>query len=245
VSSKTGLLAWFANATFFGIPLKDYAGGIRNYGLRLLRVSGAAGNRWDEAARDQGKADTEVDGYSSLSRRYEEILLHVVRDAMIGTVKRGLVVDFGCGTGRYLEGFHRKGFTCVGVDTSDGSLARARAKCPGADLVSVDLSRESEFVRRYEGRADLVYSVSVIQYLPPWHVQRILRNLVRLLDPGGYLHLLFPTPANAVDVWKDYGYVRYRVSRIAHLLDRLGAKVLVAEDMKDIVKTGRVLAVKG
>jgi SAM-dependent methyltransferase len=57
-----------------------------------------------------------------------------VVDRLLGEIAGLAVVDVGCGTGRHALRLAERGANVVGVDFSDGMLARARAK-EGASAV--------------------------------------------------------------------------------------------------------------
>ena len=74
---------------------------------------------------------------ASLARSYDEslagcALLDVDRRFAERHFDRpGRLIDLGCGTGRLLVPFARRGYWVLGVDLSGGQLARARKRLPG------------------------------------------------------------------------------------------------------------------
>jgi SAM-dependent methyltransferase len=102
------------------------------------------------------------------------------------------VLDAGCGGGRYSVAWHLLGAReVVGVDLSEPGLADARARVAAmkldgvtfqrADVVELPLSSDS---------FDIVFSNGVLHHTRDW--QRGIRNLVRVLKPGGlgWLYLI-------------------------------------------------------
>ena len=68
-------------------------------------------------------------------------------DRLLGSVRGLAVADIGCGTGRHAVRLAERGASVVGVDFSEGMLAKARAK-PGASAVRFvrhDLSQSLPF----------------------------------------------------------------------------------------------------
>ena len=58
-------------------------------------------------------------------------------EAIIGADRNKRILDVGCGTGRHALSLARRGYEVVGVDLSEGLLARA---CQKARLESLDVS---------------------------------------------------------------------------------------------------------
>jgi SAM-dependent methyltransferase len=94
------------------------------------------------------------------------------------------VLDVGCGPATNAPRF--AGADYVGVDINEHYLTIARKKHPGrfvqADLRTADLSSLGTF--------DTILVNSFLHHLPDEAVGRILRQLQRLLEPDGRVHLL-------------------------------------------------------
>jgi len=94
------------------------------------------------------------------------------------------VLDVGCGPATNARRFAAADY--VGVDINEHYLARARAKHPGrfvqADLQTADLSSLGTF--------DTILVNSFLHHLPDEAVGRILRQLQKLLEPEGRVHML-------------------------------------------------------
>jgi SAM-dependent methyltransferase len=94
------------------------------------------------------------------------------------------VLDVGCGPGTNAARF--SGADYVGVDINEQYLERARSRHRGrfvqADLATADLSSLGTF--------DLVLVNSFLHHLPDDAVNQLLRQLQRLLEPDGSIHIL-------------------------------------------------------
>jgi SAM-dependent methyltransferase len=98
-------------------------------------------------------------------------------EAMAGT----LVLDAGCGMGRYLRVAAEAGARVVGIDLS-GAVVAAReltADLPGVAVVRGDLLR----LPFAPGTFDHIYSIGVLDHTPD--PRRAFRGLAALLKPGG------------------------------------------------------------
>lgn len=92
-----------------------------------------------------------------------------------------LVLDAGCGTGRFLEVIREFGGEGVGIDLSY-SVDEARKNLGGdANLVQGDLMRLPFQPRSF----DVVFSIGVIHHTP--NARQAFRNLAGLVKPGGIL----------------------------------------------------------
>jgi ubiquinone/menaquinone biosynthesis C-methylase UbiE len=104
----------------------------------------------------------------------------------------GRLIDLGCGTGRLLVLFARRGFECVGVDLSDGMLAVAREKVERAG-VQVEL-RKANLVEldgfasaSFDYAACLFSTFGMIRGRE--HRRRMLGHVRRILKPSGWFVL--------------------------------------------------------
>jgi SAM-dependent methyltransferase len=96
----------------------------------------------------------------------------------------GAILDAPCGTGRYFEIVLAAGRTVVGIDQSDGMLARARAKHPDVVLENVGL-QELDF----DGEFDAAICVDAMEYVFFEDWPRVLAKLHRAIRGRGLLYL--------------------------------------------------------
>lgn len=101
--------------------------------------------------------------------------------------RRSLVVDFGCGPGRFIGPLSELFQQVIGVDTSKTMRSLTKQAYP-ADNVTVTHSTasiEAESV-------DLIYSTFVLQHLGLDGLNQSLREFVRILHPDGLLIFQYP-----------------------------------------------------
>jgi ubiquinone/menaquinone biosynthesis C-methylase UbiE len=100
------------------------------------------------------------------------------------------ILDVGCGTGEFTSRIAREfpRATAIGVDLIDTSLELARRRC--ADLGSrVRFERGDAYALGFDDASfDLVACRHVLQAIPD--APRVLAELVRVLAPGGRLHVI-------------------------------------------------------
>ena len=108
-------------------------------------------------------------------------------------VQRRRALDFGCGVGRATRALASHFEEVVGLDISEQMVSRARelnADCAGCTFLHNDLPDLRGFE---DGRFDMVYTGLVLQHQPDeTAIERYLRELVRVLDPGGLLAFQLP-----------------------------------------------------
>lgn len=77
-------------------------------------------------------------GFTGFITRAMPALKRLLREAGIAD---GVVVDLGCGSGRWLARLGELGYEAVGVDVSEAFLAMARKRAPDAHLIQGSLFR--------------------------------------------------------------------------------------------------------
>ena len=136
---------------------------------------------------------------------------HINRESAI---KGKTILDFGCGSGRWVEFFCNLGARYIGVDISDEMIALSKSRYPG---VSFDTLKDLEIPLETDS-CDFVFSIAVIHHNRPHHQDEILREITRVLKPNGYLFLfeglgstqwerLFPHPMSEwVEMVERYNF---------------------------------------
>jgi SAM-dependent methyltransferase len=97
----------------------------------------------------------------------------------------GLIVDAGCGTGRWAAKWLALGHRVIGIEQSPRMIASLRQKNLGPAFQLIEASMAEADVA--ESTADLVIAMGSIQYLPD--PAAALRRFVRWLKPGAQVCL--------------------------------------------------------
>lgn len=116
-------------------------------------------------------------------------------------------VDFGCGVGRVTLPLARETIAVLGVDVSPGMLSEARKNAAAQGVSNV------EFAHELSGTFDLVHSFIVLQHIQPRRGQRIIRDLLSRLEPGGMVVLQVPYQWHA-PAWRKLAIRATRVDPI-------------------------------
>lgn len=102
------------------------------------------------------------------------------------------LLDIGCGTGSLLVALKRRApeARVTGLDPDPKALSRARAKAQRAGL-TIELDRGFSDRLPYPDRSfDHVFSSFMFHHLQAQEKRATLREVLRVLRPGGVLHLL-------------------------------------------------------
>jgi len=172
---------------------------------------------------------------------YEYCRLKTIHASLRNLARRfspRVILDMGCGQGRCLE-IARQHFSqsrLLGVDFSATAIAAARSRLPQATFhvgVCEDLSsipKES---------ADLVLSIEVLEHVVD--IRKTVRELTRVLKPGG--HLLVTTPcANSLSLEWATNFLAGRLQKTPDGFGRFGTdppehiRRLNSKDLNDIMR---------
>ena len=150
----------------------------------------------DDAARAYEAFAEVYDDFNHLND-YEMWLGALLPELEKHGLRKGRVLDVGCGTGRAFEPLLRRGWEIHGCDVSAGMLAQARAKF--GDAVPLDLADARELPRF--GEFELVLALNdVVNYLiDDGDLERGLTAMAANLAPRGLL--LFD--ANTLSLFKS------------------------------------------
>lgn len=124
---------------------------------------------------------------------------------LLAALSGKLVLEVGCGTGRWLARGRRKGARMIGIDISANMLRLARAHSLRAkfDLISAHAS----FLPFKSDTFDCILSVTTLQHvLDPKRLTEVASEIRRTLRPDGLLILLETATSLHVDekVTEDY-----------------------------------------
>jgi len=141
--------------------------------------------------------------------------------------ERVRLLDVGCSQGDLLEFFKASGkYEAQGLDFAEGPVAWARSR--GLDVSQGDVER----MGYPEGRFDMVVAVHTVEHMQD--PERSLREIHRVLAPGGYFFAVCPCLSHikarlAGEDWKYWGppgHLNYFTgTSFRRLLSRLGFRV--------------------
>ena len=122
---------------------------------------------------------------------------------------RGRLLEVGCGPGVMLPDLLAMGFEVHGIDVSAEMIRRAEQRMASHALATrCRLSvGDVEHLRYSDASFDAVLSMGVLEYVPDY--ARALREISRVLKPGGHAVLTVPNQASAYHLARS-GYLTCR-----------------------------------
>jgi predicted TPR repeat methyltransferase len=124
------------------------------------------------------------------------------------------VLDVGCGTGLYLKDFENSNLRLTGIDLSSELLNAAATHVPEAKFIC-----GSYLQTPLPEKMDLIYSISVLEYISRNDLRRFFRKLYDDLNHGGLVFIQYP---HALSLWDTFypelNYIKYSpqvVERVA------------------------------
>ena len=119
---------------------------------------------------------------SYMAEREKELLGRFIPALFPSGVDRYL--DFACGTGRITELVASHAKCVVGVDVSESMIVTARQRCPAAEFVIADITREEHSLGRFDlvtafrfmGNPQASSCVSAASDRPPPRARRLSRS---------------------------------------------------------------------
>jgi ubiquinone/menaquinone biosynthesis C-methylase UbiE len=147
-----------------------------------------------QIAREQGAASAIVEGNPRLVNQFDDFAHRLGMRAnfrRLGPLEGRRTLDLGCGRGRWVAEFARRGAHVTGIDWSAEALEQARQRVPEAVFVRMPIT-DLGFSRH---SFEVVNCVTVAQHLPHDMQARVLREAARVLVPGGMLSLVELTAA--------------------------------------------------
>lgn len=125
-------------------------------------------------------------------------------------------LDFGCGVGRLTRAMAGYFTDCWGIDISPTMVRLAAEFNHDLPQCRFALNESGDLQKFPDGQFGFVYSSIVLQHIQARHSKRYLRELVRVLKPGGILivQVLDRFQAGAVARWRQALGVRRRLRKL-------------------------------
>lgn len=102
------------------------------------------------------------------------------------------LLDIGCNWGRWSIAAYRKGYTVTGLDPSLGALAAGKRVCAALSAKVDFVCGDARFLPFENKSFDAVFSYSVLQHMSRENVALTLKEIGRVLKPGGTALIQMP-----------------------------------------------------
>lgn len=149
----------------------------------------------------------EMAGFSSRASVQEAIdkAHHDLKTVVDSHLKPGeSMLDIGCGAGAYMERFTGR-YDVHGIDINEDMVRAGKEKLPQAKFILGDFNTH-QFDRKFH----LIYSVSVLEFIPPSRLDSFFDKIHSLLHPDGIFFLHYPHALNPRDrFYPDIYYIEY------------------------------------
>jgi SAM-dependent methyltransferase len=183
-------------------------------------------NVYADVDRARAYADLEFPGTYYLAFRDLPVLL---RKYVCGT----RALDFGCGTGRSTRFLRDLAFEVIGVDVSQVTLDQARGRDPRGDY---RLVADGTLAGFGTGTVDLVLAAFTFDNIPTDQQKTsALRDLRRLLAPGGRLVVVVSSPVIYWHEWASFSTRHFPANRNARDGDSVRIVMLDVPDRRPVV----------
>jgi cyclopropane fatty-acyl-phospholipid synthase-like methyltransferase len=147
---------------------------------------------WNEIFRREGRLFTEP--HEAMPR-----IVGTLTD--LGAIR---VLDLGCGTGRHVVYLAERGFSVFGLDSSAEANKASRAWLAEERLeATLHLHDMKDSLPFHDRFFDAVVSVQVIHHACVSTITHTVRELERVLRPGGLLFVTVPTRRNQGERFKE------------------------------------------
>ena len=119
-------------------------------------------------------------------------LLGSVVDAHFGAGAKPALLDVGCGVGTLHPFIQRRFARLCGADVSDQCIAQARASNPAVEYRAY----KGLLLPHTDHEFDVVYAACVMHHVPPADWLTFLREIRRVVRPGGLICIVEHNPFN-------------------------------------------------
>lgn len=103
------------------------------------------------------------------------------------------ILDLGCGTGRHLLFFSKKGFDMFGIDASSKGIEIAQEWLSEEGIsVETNCCRIEHSFPYKDNFFDAIISIQVIHHNLMENILKTIKEIVRVLKKGGYIYITFP-----------------------------------------------------
>jgi len=113
------------------------------------------------------------------------------------------ILDLGCAAGALTHFFSERGATVIGIDSEPRAIERARQLFPDLQFEQADVAR----LPQADQSIDKAVAGDLVEHLDEPTLNAMLRELRRVLVPGGTLSIYTPNPKHVIERLKAHDFV--------------------------------------
>jgi cyclopropane fatty-acyl-phospholipid synthase-like methyltransferase len=113
------------------------------------------------------------------------------------------ILDLGCAAGALTHFFSERGATVIGIDSEPKAIERARQLFPDLQFEQADVAR----LPQADQSIDKAVAGDLVEHLDEPTLNAMLRELRRVLVPGGTLSIYTPNPKHLIERLKAHDFV--------------------------------------
>lgn len=117
-------------------------------------------------------------------------------------LKRGLILDIGCGPGNYAKPVTDQGYHYFGLDISPEMISEARRRFTHLENADFSVGDAAHLPFASES-VDGLLCLGMLEYVPREREAAYLNEMVRVLKPGGIIILSFLNARSPYWIWVD------------------------------------------
>ena len=157
------------------------------------------------SAQEMAGFSKRADVQEALDKAHQDL-----EEAVKNNLKKGdRILDIGSGAGAYLKTF-AKNYRVVGIDLNKDMIEAGKINVPEAEFILADFL-SYDFHQTFQ----FIYSVSVLEFIPPSKLQLFFDKVHQLLAPGGVFYLNYPPAISKRGLYyPDLYYIEYSPLKI-------------------------------
>ena len=113
------------------------------------------------------------------------------------------ILDLGCAAGALTHFFSEQGATVIGVDSEPKAIEKARSLFPDLRFELADVSK----LPQADHSIDKAVAGDLVEHLDNATLNAMLRELRRVLVPGGTISIYTPNPKHVIERLKAHDFV--------------------------------------
>nr|WP_321411422.1 class I SAM-dependent methyltransferase [uncultured Carboxylicivirga sp.] len=116
---------------------------------------------------------------------YESFILKLKESFPNLSEKQINILDLGCGSGRDIDFFYKKGFNITGIDKSKKLIKIARKKLQNVTILNEDILNFNTIGKKYNG----IWINASLLHIPKIYIRSVLLNVVKSLEINGIVYI--------------------------------------------------------